>query len=431
MAVESRGFLRTRSYLSYLGMSLTGRTGTAVANVAILWLVAEATRGSGHPAIYVAIVGVAETLATVVTTLPAGVWIDRYDRRKLLVASNSVRAASLGLLTVVTWLYGFQFLAIVGVAVAWNSAAELYRSTSYSVLPDLVKAEEIANANGVTSAGISLVGFTSNALGGALVAVAGATFAFGYTFTGYFLAVIFSLLILHFSGARMHIGDGRRMMRAEIKEGFRWLITQRGLLQLSLSAVVFNFLFGMANAFLVLYILLALGGGAILFGIVVAAYAVGFATGALSVGKTGALRYAGKVWVLCYGGGVGLLTLSMGAFITTPVAIAANLSIGFFAGFSGNVWLSSAQGLVPTAMRGRYFAVDGLLSFIGGPPSIAMGGILIEIIGVAKVYEAVGVLMIISAVVFALMKSLWSLDGRSKGQPQTMAPSPSAPPSLT
>lgn len=420
MGADSRGFLRNRGYLSYLGMSLTGRTATGVVNVAILLLVAEATLSSGQSAIYVAVVGVAETLAAVATTLPAGVWVDRYDRRKLLIASNSVRAASFGLLTAVTWLFGFQFLAIIIVAVAWNSAAELYRSTSYSVLPDLVKAEEIADANGVTTAGINLVGITSSALGGALVVVAGATFAFGYTFAGYSLAVVFSLLILHFSPVRTHAGEGGRMMGREIKEGFRWLITQPGLLRLSLSALVFNFLYGMTNAFLVLYILLALGGGGILFGVVVAASALGYATGALLVGRTGALRHAGKVWVLCYGVGVGTLTLSMGAFPTVPVALAASTSIGLGTGFSGIVWLSSAQGLVPTSMRGRYFAIDGLLSFIGGPPSIATGGILIEIIGVTRVYEAVGILMIISAAAFALMKSLWVLDGRPTGQPSAI-----------
>jgi MFS family permease len=427
MRAESRGFLRNRGFLSYFGMSLTGRTSSAVANVAILWLVVEATRSSGQSALYVTIVGVAETLATVVTTLPAGVWVDRHDRRKLLIVSNFVRAASLGLLAAVTGLYGFQFLAIVAAAVVWNSATELYRSTSYSVLPDLVKSEEIADANGATAAGLNLVGSASNAVGGALVAVAGATLAFGYGFAGYSLAVIFSLLILHYSGARAHVGDRRRMMGAEIKEGIRWLITQRGLLQFSLSALVFNFLFGMANTFMVLYVAFALGGGAILFGVVLAAYVIGYAAGSLLVGRTGALRYAGKVWVLCYGGGVGVLTLSMGAFPTTPVAIAASIAIGLAIGFSGIVWLSSAQGLVPTAMRGRYFAVDGLLSFIGGPPSIAAGGILIVTIGVAKVYEAVGILMVISAVVFALMKSLWVLDGRVKIRPLT-APSPSAAP---
>ncbi|MDG6989315.1 MAG: MFS transporter [Nitrososphaerota archaeon] len=414
MGTASRGFLKTRSFLSYFGMNLSGRTASAVVNVAILLLVAKSANSLSQSAFYVTIVGVAETLAAVVTTLPAGVLVDRHDRRKLLVLANSVRAASFGLLAVVTALYGFQLLAVVAVAVVWNSAGELNRSTSYSVLPDLVSADAIADANGVTMAGFNLVGSASNALGGAMMAVAGAALAFGYGFVGYSAALVFSLLILRYAAKQKRTVDRERKMGTEIKEGFSWLVTQRGLLQLSVSALVFNFLFGMANAFLVLYVVFALGGGAILFGVVLAAFVVGNATGSLLVGKTGAIRHAGKVWVLCYGGGVGMLTLLMGAFPATPVAMAAIVAVGFAISFSGNVWLSSAQGLVPTAMRGRYFAVDGLLSFIGGPPSIATGGILIATFGVARMYEVVGVLMVISAAVFALMKNLWALDGRVK-----------------
>ena len=93
----------------------------------------------------------------------------------------------------------------------------------------------------------------------------------------------------------------------------------------------------------------------------------------------------------------------------------AVLGIGLALGFGNNVWLTSAQNLVPTTMRGRYFAIDGLLSFVGGPPSIAVGGILITIIGVSRVFELSGVLLLVSVLLFALMKSLWMLDGQLAG----------------
>ena len=81
---------------------------------------------------------------------------------------------------------------------------------------------------------------------------------------------------------------------------------------------------------------------------------------------------------------------------------------------SAKVRLTSAQNLVPEPMRGRYFAIDGLLSFIGGPLSVAAGGILITLIGVVHVFELGGVLILAFAAVSALMGSLWMLDGRLK-----------------
>ena len=110
----------------------------------------------------------------------------------------------------------------------------------------------------------------------------------------------------------------------------------------------------------------------------------------------------------------GSLLVLLGLFPSTVIALGATLGIGLALGFGNTVWLTSAQNLVPTAMRGRYFAIDGLLSFVGGPPAIAVGGILIILIGITHVFELSGALMLVFALVFALMKSLWMLDGRLK-----------------
>jgi len=65
-------------------------------------------------------------------------------------------------------------------------------------------------------------------------------------------------------------------------------------------------------------------------------------------------------------------------------------------------------------MRGRYFAIDGLISFMGGPPSVAVGGILITFIGISRVFLICGVFLLTSSVAFWFMKSLRNFDGRPK-----------------
>lgn len=409
----SEGIFRNRNFLDYFGMNLSSRTAGAVTNVSVIWFVFAVT----HSAIDVAIVGLAASVATVIVTLPAGVWIDRYNRRALLLFSNALRAACLVMLALITIEAGFQLLAVIVFSLVWNGANELYRSTDHSVLPELVGPDEVADANGVTIAGYNLLGSFSSALGGALIVLAGAVLAFIYSAAGYIIAAVFSLFLLMRLGAVGkkkvgRAGKGKAMMGNEIREGMRWLITQRGLLELSLSAVIFNFLFGVTFYFLVIYVGVGVGAGAFLFGAILAAFVIGGAAGALLVGRTDAVRHAGKVWLLVNGACAGALMLLLGVFPTVPVALCAGFGIGLVSGFGGNVWLSSAQNLVPTPMRGRYFAIDGLLSFIGGPPSIVVGGILITVIGVVKVYEIAGALLLLSALAFTPMKSLWNLDGR-------------------
>jgi DHA3 family macrolide efflux protein-like MFS transporter len=398
--------LRNQAFQKYFGMNLAFRTANAVANIAILWVVFAMTRST----INVTIVGVAESVTTVGVTLPAGVWIDRHDRRKLLLASNAICAASLGLLAVVTASYGFYLLVVIAVVIAWSAAAELYRSTNSSVLPDLVAHEELANANGVAQAGSSLLGSASNALGGALVALAGATLTFAYSALGFGAAAAFSALILYSHTTTMQ-SQLRRAMLPELREGFRWLVSQRGLFLLSLSAVAFNFFFGVVFYFLVIYVGVALNAGSFLFGEVLAAYILGFAIGPLLVGRTRAVAHAGKVWILCDGVALGLLVFILGIVPIRLIVIVVNFAIGLAISFANNVWLTSAQNLVPPHMRGRYFAVDGLISFIGGTTSIVAGGVLITAIGILPVYELMGVLFLVFAAGFAFAKSLWALDG--------------------
>ena len=409
---EKRHLFRNSAFLEYFGMNLSSGTSGAVVNVAVVWFVFEMTRS----ALDVAVVGFAVSISAVVTTLPAGVWIDRFDRRLLLLAANALRAVGLCLLAVLTASFGFELSAVVILVSIWSAAGELYRSTDYSVLPELVEADEVADANGVTRAGHRMLSSASYALGGALVALAGILFTLLYSAAGYMLASAFSvLLLLRYRRTAAKDNAPRRsrgMMLSEIREGMRWLVGQRGLFQLSLSAVVFNFMFGLFYYFIVVYVGLGLKAGPLLFGLILAANVTGQALGSLLVGRTNALAHTGKVWLLLNGALTGALILSLGLFTSGTFALSALFLMGLSTGFGDNVWLSSAQNLVPKEMRGRYFAIDGLLSFAGGPPAVAVGGVLIAMFGVLRVYLATGAILLVSALLFTSFGSLWRLDGR-------------------
>ena len=415
MKQEHRGIFGNRSFLDYFGMYLTSRSAFQVASVGLIWIVYAVT----HSALDVAIVGIANTASTVIVTLPAGVWVDRVNRRMLLLFSNVVSVACLTMLTVLTISRSFELIIVVVIVVVWAAAGELYRSTSYAVLPDIVHAYELSNANGVTQSGNQIVNSISTVLGGGLIVIAGVTLTFVYGVAGYGLAALFSgFLAYRFRRTHLQIipeVQTKRNMGKEIVEGFRWLVTQRGLLSLSLLALVFNFVFGIPTYFLVIYVTAALKAGAFLYGAILAIFAAGGGAGSLLAGRmSGAVAYAGKISILFWGVTGGSLLFLLGLVPSTVIALTAILGIGLGLGVGNNVWLTSAQNLVPNEMRGRYFAIDGLLSFVGGPPAIAVGGILITLIGITRVFELSGALLLGSALVFAFMKSLWTLDGRAK-----------------
>jgi len=407
--------LRNRKFFGFVGQDVAARASSNVANVCVVWLVFTST----HSAIDVGIVAIAESIATLAASLPAGTLVDRFSRRTLLFVSHAIQSVTFALLVVLITLQGFHLNLLIAFVLAWSATAELYRSTTLSVLPELVDASDLANANGIDRASTSIAGALSSAGAGALIVLLGVSFGFVYSAAAYAFAAFLVAILVR---PRPHRGTelssrtrtGLRGMAQDLRDGFRWLLGEKGLWELSLSATAFNFLFSATWYFLVVYVGIAVKSGAAVFGGILAAYAVGDVIGSLLVGTTRAVSIAGKVWVILYGGVSGLLLLVLGIFPTPVVAIVSGLLMGMAVGFSANVWLTSVQNIAPAGMRGRYFAIDGVLSFVAGPPAIAAGALLVEDVGVTATFEIAGITMLIFALVFGIMKSLWTLDGRSR-----------------
>src|SRR5256712_3648877 len=146
-------------------------------------------------------------------------------------------------------------------------------------------------------------------------------------------------------------------MAHDMLVGFRWLLGEKGLWELSLSATAFNFLFGATWAFLVVYVGSVVKGGAVVFGGILAAYAVGDVIGSLLVGTTRALSFAGKVWVILYGGVSGVLLLALGLFPTPIVAITSGLLVGVAVRFSADSMPSTRSNSISRRIDGWVFTL--------------------------------------------------------------------------
>ena len=412
MSRKTSVILRNRNFKKYFVMTLTSRSATSVVMLVIIWYVFAIT----HSAIDLAIVGVTETLGAVILSLPAGVWVDRFNRLRLLVLSNAIRVFSVTALIFYTLIYGFNLIVIIILLFAWTGAGELFRSGSYSVLPELVEKEDISAANGIERTGRALFTALSNAIGGILILVVGVSIALSWGAFGFFIALFSSMVLLSSNrGTIKRLSSKREKEKSgylEIRDAITWLISQRGLFWLTISALPFNFLFTISYYFLVVYVKTGLSAGPLVYGAILASYSIGYAIGSPLVAHSKwALTYAGKVWILVYGGSIGISLLIMGMTPDSFLAILLFFIVGLGIGFAGNVWITSAQNIVPEEMRGRYFAFDGLLSFIGGPRAVAAGGVLVLVFGVITVFKLSGLIILLFVLCFSLFRSLWKLDG--------------------
>jgi hypothetical protein len=158
---------QNRDFLLYQSGGLLSTFGSGISQIAYPLLTLALT----HSAAKTGYVGAVEFLPLVLLSVPAGVAADRFDRRRLMVASDVVGATALGLLAAAVLTGNAEYWMIVVVAFVDMAAAVLYRSGSSGAMKAVVPEPQLADASSVTMARMSTVRLVAPPVGGSLFAV--------------------------------------------------------------------------------------------------------------------------------------------------------------------------------------------------------------------------------------------------------------------
>src|SRR4051794_614991 len=157
---------RDGDFLRYWTGHSVSQLGAAVTQVA-LPLVALLTLSASSAQI--GLLRAAEFLPYLLLTLPAGALVDRVRRRPLMVACDLERAAVLLLVPLAAWLGHLSLPLLVAVTAAAGAATVLFDVAYLSVLPSLVRRDQVVAANAALETSRSAAGVLGPGLGGALV----------------------------------------------------------------------------------------------------------------------------------------------------------------------------------------------------------------------------------------------------------------------
>jgi MFS family permease len=369
--------------------------GDGVTIVAAPLLVAAKT---GNP-VLVSGVMFAATLPWLLFSLLSGAVVDRLDRRRLMVAVDGLRAVALAMLGTAVLLHRDSIWLLYGTLFLLGTGETLFRAASLSMLPAIVRPEQLERANGRLSAARTLVhDMVAGPLGGLLFAVAAAvpflvdagTFAVG--------ALLLALLPGRYGAVPAAGGAGRSSLRTEITAGLRWLLAHRLLRTLAVLIGLLNVTLTAALSILVLLATRRLGLGSVGYGLLFTALAVGGLVGGLA-GDRIIRRLSASV------------TLRAGLVIETAFHLALALSkspavIGVaFAlfGVHGALWMmvstSLRQRLTPPAMLGRVNSAYLFLAAGGNAIGALLGGVVASRFGLTAPYW---IAFVVAAVVTAV-----------------------------
>ncbi len=364
-----------RPFRWLLAASLVTNVGDGIALAAGPLLIASQTRDP----FLVSMAVLSQYLPNLLFGVVAGATADRFDRRRIVAAVNLARAIVLGALAM-TIASGSVSIAIVLVALFVLGTAESFADvSSQSLLPRLVRREDLGLANARLQGSFLLtnqllappIGAFLFAIGMALpFATNAACFALG--------AVLVLRVTLDASTATERSGN---TFRADMVEGIRWLIGHPPMRTLALTIVAFNVTFGAAWSVLVLYAGERLGMDEVGFGLMTTAVAIGGVVGTVSYGRLERRFSLANIMR------VGLL-IETGTHLTLALTTSATVALVALAVFGAHafVWGTTStvvrQRAVPDALLGRVTGVYGVALVGGIVVGTPIGGLLARTYGI-------------------------------------------------
>jgi MFS family permease len=320
-----------------------------------------------------------------------GAWVDRVDRKRLMIAADVARALviasipladALGLLSV-GWIYVVGFLNAM-LTIGFDAA-------QFAAIPSLAEQDDLVTANGRIQASYSAASVAGPLLAGLLVALMPIADLLLFD-AGTFLLSALSLGLIRIS---FNAGAPRppSSIRMDIVEGLRYVLGHPVLRNISLMMALVNFVATTTYAQLVLFAKERLGAGDTQVGLIFSAGSAGVVVLGLSAG---ALRKRWSFSAVALGALMleGLLTIVLSQTRSYWIALLLWTLIQGV-GILFNINTSSLrQAIVPNHLLGRVISIASVLAWSAIPLGSLLGGWLIERTGdVALVFGAIGVLV--------------------------------------
>ena len=363
-----------------------------------------------------------EALAFLVVGLPAGAWVDRWRRKRVLVTGDVVRG--LALLTLpAAWLLDAMTMSHLYVVALVVGVATVFFDVAYqSYLPELVPGERIGEGNAKLQASQSLAQVLGPAIGGVGIRLLGAPLVIALDALSFLGSVVFTLRIRHVDTPPRRLD--RRPLHVEVGEGLSFVLHSPLLVRIAACTSLSNLFASMTGALLVLFVVRDLGLGAATLGLVFSAGSVGGLVGALSAGWVQRRLGEGRTIPLSLAATAPLAALTPLAAVLPPVP---TLVVGSAGMFFGNVLynvtqVSFRQRLCPRPLLGRMNASVRFVVWGTMPVGAFAGGLLGETVGVVPTLwvAVVGQVLAVLPVLASPLLRMRDLPRCSTGTPRPL-----------
>jgi MFS family permease len=345
----------------------------------------------------------------IVSTLPrlllgsvAGVFVDRWDRKRTMIVADLLRVFLTLMLFLVRsrdWLWLIYTSAFLESVVS-----QFFNPAKSAVIPLLVNEKDLLTANSLNGLSDALTRLLGSALGGMLLTWLGFSFVVFFDSATFLFSALMIMFVIIPRQPVEPAAPGHVAASTKMADYWRdWIaglkLVKRERLLLALFIVMGVALLGdsMVTVLIVPLVKNLMGGGAQLLGWLMMAEGIGGLLGGLLVGQFGKRippRLLSTVALVSAG-------LVIFALFTYPHSMLVYPLLGFV-GLTATAWFTSAETLlqmgVSDAFRGRIFGTLGTTLALAGLIGMTFAGTLADKVGLVPVLSVSGGLYIVSGV---------------------------------
>jgi MFS family permease len=378
----------------------TGQTisvlGSAFSGFALPLLVFQLT----HSALNLAITTLTWALPHLLFGLVIGAWVDRADRKRLMIAVDLLLAATMLTIPAIAFVHELNVYWVYAVDFAASTLGLIFQQAEFTAIPSLVGGGDLVTANGRINASYQAAGVLGPAIAGAIVSVVPVTSLYAVDSASYLVSgVALALVGVSFNVAATATRE-RSSILADIKEGLGYVVRHPVLRNISLMMMLYNLVDATANAQAVLYAKERLHTTNLELGVLFASAGVGSVLFSLVAGRF-RRRFSFSFVVL---GCLMAAGLTLAVFAAVPwfwLAVPLYTLHSGFASLLNINTFSLRQAIVPNNMLGRVLGVAGVLAFSATPIGSLVGGFVIQQTqNVAVVFGTIGVLLFLIPLAF-------------------------------
>lgn len=356
--------MRHRSFRLYLYGHIPNVVGVWVVRVAIGWLAWQLTESS----FWLGALAAADAMPVLVLGPFGGVLADRFDRRKISAATQTILAVIAVILTIMTVTGWITIWSLFALALARGFTFAFWQPVRLALMPNLVPREEIPTAIALNSSTFNAAQFVGPAFAGVLLTLGGPSLAFAFSVVAGSV-MVWTLLIIDVP-PRPVSGKARRSVWSEAGDGIRYAASHPGIGPMLLLLVVLGLgirpLTELLPGFADRVFGLGVGG----YSMMASAVGIGAMTGAvwmLRRGNSGGITQTALRSGLL--GGAAALIFALTDWF--PLAVACLALLGFSMTSGGISTQQVVQLAVPDEIRGRVLSLFGML-FRAGPATGAL-----------------------------------------------------------